>query len=46
MSPVLFQFGSDIEALERLIPLNHRRIVHVGCGKAKLSWRWRNAAHR
>ena len=26
------QFGSDLEALERLVPLNGRRVVHPGCG--------------
>ena len=36
MAPELFRFGSDIEALERLIPLNRRRIVHVGCGNGEI----------
>ena len=31
------QFSSDMEALERLVPLPGRRIVHVGCGDGALS---------
>ncbi len=32
MTPEHLQFGRDLEALERLVPINGRRIVHVGCG--------------
>ena len=37
MTPEQLQFGSDREALERLVPLRGRRIVHVGCGDGGLS---------
>ncbi|MDA0230621.1 MAG: class I SAM-dependent methyltransferase [Proteobacteria bacterium] len=33
-----FQFGTDIEALARLVPLQGRRFVHVGCGDGALSF--------
>ena len=38
MTPEYIPFGSDIEALERLVPLNGRRIVHVGCGDGAISF--------
>ncbi len=37
MTPEHIKFDSDIEALERLVPLNGRRVVHVGCGDGALS---------
>ncbi len=38
MTPEHFQFTSDMEALERLVPLQGRRIIHVGCGDGALSF--------
>jgi ubiquinone/menaquinone biosynthesis C-methylase UbiE len=37
MTPENLLFGSDLEALERLVPLKAQRIVHVGCGTGALS---------
>jgi ubiquinone/menaquinone biosynthesis C-methylase UbiE len=36
MAPEYHQFASDLEALDRLVPLAGRRVVHVGCGNGAL----------
>ena len=38
MTPEILQVGSDIEALERLVPLKGRHIIDVGCGDGALAF--------
>ena len=38
MTPETLKFKNDIDAMERLIPLARRRVVHIGCGDGGLAF--------